>query len=122
MKAETGRKNILSKLGEAFLHSLSGLGSALQERAFQMEATVYVALLVLLIYLRLPAEATWRLILVNTLVLIIEIINTAIETIVDLVSPEYNKLAKTAKDLGSAAVFVSLLFACGTWVWTLLSF
>lgn len=121
MKEETCRKNILSKLGEAFVHSLSGLGSALQERAFQMEAALYVALLILMIYLRLPAGITWRLILVNTLVLITEIINTAIETIVDLVSPEYDKLAKTAKDLGSAAVFVSILFACATWLWTLIS-
>jgi diacylglycerol kinase (ATP) len=121
MKEEACRKNILSKLREAIINSVSGLGAVLKERAFQMEAAAYIALLLLLVYLRLPAELTWRLILVNTLVLITEIINTAIETIVDLVSPEYNKLAKTAKDLGSAAVFVSILFACATWAWTLIS-
>lgn len=49
------------------------------------------------------------------LVLIVEIVNTAIEAVVDLVSPEFNALAGRAKDLGSAAVFLSLAMFLGTW-------
>ena len=50
------------------------------------------------------------------LVLIIEILNTAIEATVDRVGQEYHELSGLAKDLGSMAVLVSLLFAAGVWI------
>lgn len=50
------------------------------------------------------------------LVLIVELLNSAIETIVDLTSPEFNVLAGRAKDIGSAAVFVSLMLVTTIWV------
>ena len=49
-------------------------------------------------------------------VLTVESINTAIEVVVDIVSPEYNLLAGKAKDIASAAVFLSLLTYVGTWI------
>ena len=51
----------------------------------------------------------------NTLVLIIELANTGLETIVDMISPDYDINAKKVKDIGSAAVFVSLILAAVLW-------
>lgn len=49
-------------------------------------------------------------------VLIVELLNSAIESVVDIASPEYHNLAKRAKDLGSAAVLVSLVLAGLLWL------
>jgi diacylglycerol kinase (ATP) len=54
------------------------------------------------------------------LVMATELLNTAIEAIVDLVSPDYNELAKHAKDLGSAAVAVVVTANCVLWFFFLL--
>ena len=53
------------------------------------------------------------------LVLIVELLNSAVETIVDRVSPEYDELAGRAKDMGSAAVLLSLIAATAVWVYVL---
>ena len=52
----------------------------------------------------------------TVLVLIVELLNTGIETAIDRVGPEWNALSMRAKDIGSAAVFLSLLLWGGTWV------
>jgi diacylglycerol kinase (ATP) len=49
------------------------------------------------------------------LVLIVELLNTAVETAIDRVGPEWHELSKRAKDMGSAAVLLSLLLCLGTW-------
>jgi diacylglycerol kinase (ATP) len=51
-----------------------------------------------------------------SLVLIVELLNSAIEAVVDRVSFEWHELSKRAKDIGSAAVFLSLLLCAGTWL------
>jgi diacylglycerol kinase (ATP) len=56
------------------------------------------------------------LIVVFVLVLIVELINSAIEAVVDRVSLERNPLSKNAKDFGSAAVLLSLMIAAATWL------
>lgn len=58
-----------------------------------------------------------RILLIASLlfVLVVELLNTAVETLVNMVSPEYHPLAKYAKDLGSAAVFVSLILGGLVW-------
>ena len=65
----------------------------------------------------LPLSYEWKgLLLFATLsVLVVELLNSAIETVVDLASPEFHDLAKRAKDLGSAAVMVSLILAGLLW-------
>ena len=50
------------------------------------------------------------------LVLIVEILNTAVESAIDRVGPEWHEMSKRAKDLGSAAVFLSLLLCAGVWL------
>jgi diacylglycerol kinase (ATP) len=55
------------------------------------------------------------------LVLITELLNSAIEAVVDLASPEFHKLAGQAKDMGSAAVFISLALTVILWILALIS-
>ena len=50
------------------------------------------------------------------LVLVVEILNTGIESAIDRVGPEWHELSKRAKDLGSAAVFISLMLCAGVWL------
>ena len=69
-----------------------------------------------------PASGAGRALMVASvvLVLIVELINSAIESAIDRISPERHPLAKRAKDLGSAAVFLSLVNACAVWLLVLL--
>ena len=66
----------------------------------------------------LPLDRVERIILIMTLmfVLVVELLNSAIEAIVDRVSLENHELSKRAKDLGSAAVFLSLVMTTLAWV------
>ena len=50
------------------------------------------------------------------LVMIVELLNTGIETAIDRIGAEWHELSKRAKDMGSAAVLLSLLLCAGTWV------
>lgn len=106
----------LARLVNATRWSLAGFRSALQhEEAFRQE----LALLVLLapIGLWLGDTGVERALLVGSLlvVLITELLNTAVESVVDRISPEAHALSKRAKDVGSAAVFLSLVCAAVTW-------
>lgn len=79
------------------------------------------------IALMLPISALEKLLLIGVLVfvLIVELLNSGLEAVVDRVSLEFNPLSKMAKDFGSAAVMLSLLLAAATWaviVWPLLQF
>ncbi len=78
---------------------------------------------VLALWLPLPALQRLLLVAVLVLVLIVELMNSAIEAVVDRISLEHHALSKNAKDLGSAAVMLSVLLAAGTWgvlLWPLL--
>ena len=110
------KKTGLARLWAAFFNSLNGLRFAIKnEEAFREEIVLYVLLLILLFFLPISMLFKTILFFVNTIVLLIELINSAIEAIVDMVSPEYNELAKHAKDLGSAAVLISLILATVLW-------
>ena len=110
------KKTGLARLWAAFFNSLNGLRFAVNnEQAFRQEIVLYVLLLILLFFLPISILFKTILLVVNTIVLLTELINSAIEAIVDMVSPEYNELAKYAKDLGSAAVLVSLTLAIVLW-------
>jgi diacylglycerol kinase (ATP) len=54
-------------------------------------------------------------------VLIVELLNSAVESVVDLVSPDYHILAKRAKDMGSAAVLLSIILAGALWLAAIVS-
>jgi diacylglycerol kinase (ATP) len=111
-KSKSGIKRIFS----ALLYSFDGLKSAWRsEHAFRQELMLFAAGTV--VALLLPVSAFQKLVLVAPLVLmlIVELINSAIEAVVDRVSLERHPLSKNAKDFGSAAVLLTGLLAALTW-------
>ncbi len=116
-KGKTGLRRVWNAIG----YSLSGLREALRlEDAFRQE--VLLAALLLPLALWLGRDGLQRALMIGAvlLVLIVELINSAIEATVDRVSLEHHTLAKRAKDIGSAAVLLALVNALLTW--TLLLF
>ena len=105
----------LSRIWHAFGYSLAGLRAGWGETAFRQEAVASVILLPAAFWLgRNWFEAA---LLAGTviLILIVELLNTGIETAIDRIGPEWHDLSKRAKDMGSAAVLLSLLLCAGTW-------
>jgi diacylglycerol kinase (ATP) len=101
----------------AFKDATSGLGHALKtERAVQQEV-VLIGIGAVAAYL-LTDIALERAVLIGVLgvVLVIELVNSAIEATVDRIGPELHPLSKQAKDLGSAAVLISLVTAAAVWL------
>ncbi len=94
----------------AFFYSLDGLIAAFKtEAAFRQE--LLLGLLVIPYVLFFPMSLVFKMVIFLSyiFVLVIELINSAIEAIVDLASPEHHELAKKAKDVGSAAVLIGIL-------------
>ena len=101
----TGIKRIINATG----YSIRGLTAAFKhESAFRQELALCVVLTPLAIYLGKTNVERSILIGCLLLVLIVEVLNSAIEAIVDRVGHEHHELSGRAKDLGSAAVFISL--------------
>jgi len=111
-KSKAGAKRLVS----AFLYSIEGLKVAWRtEHAFRQELMVIIPAIVIALLLPVSALKKLALIGVLVLVLIIELLNSAIEAVVDRVSFETHPLSKNAKDLGSAAVFLAMLLAGAAW-------
>jgi diacylglycerol kinase (ATP) len=113
LKGKRGLRRVLN----ALRYSADGLRAAWEgEDAFRQE--VLLAAVMIPAALVVPVELVERLLLIGSVVfvLIIEILNTAIESAIDRQGLEINPLAKQAKDLGSAAVMLSLLLTGATWV------
>jgi diacylglycerol kinase (ATP) len=111
-KGKTG----LRRIWNAFHYSVDGIAAAFRhEDAFRQEALV--ALVLIPIALLVPATGIGRALLIGSvlLVLIVELLNSAVEATVDRISLEEHRLAKRAKDLGSAAVLLSLLNLAVVW-------
>ncbi|MFA7278480.1 MAG: diacylglycerol kinase [Sterolibacterium sp.] len=111
-KGQTG----LRRVWNAFQYSLAGLRAAFKhEDAFRQEALLATLLIPVALFCPIPASHKALMIASVLLVLIIELLNSAIEAAVDRVSLDRHRLAKRAKDIGSAAVFVALLNVITTW-------
>lgn len=111
-KSKSGLKRIFS----AFFYSLDGLKSAWRhEHAFRQELVLFIIGSVVALLLTVSAFEKLVLIGVMVLVLIVELINSAIEAVVDRISLERHPLSKNAKDFGSAAVLLAVLLAAATW-------
>ena len=101
----------------ALRYSWAGLRSAVStERAFTQELIIAVIGVVTAVMLDLTSIERVFLIAVLFLVLIVELINSAIEASIDLQTSEVHPLAKRAKDFGSAAVFLSICLTVTTWI------
>jgi diacylglycerol kinase (ATP) len=107
----------LIRLYRAIIYSIQGLQVAwCNETAFRQELSVAVAAIIAAFWLDIDAVSRLLLIASLILVMIVEIIDSAIEAVVDYISKDLHPLAKQAKDLGSAAVFLTVLLAVFTWV------
>ena len=111
-KGKTG----LRRIWNAFGYSMHGLRAAYKhEDAFRQEIRLSIILIPLALWL--PATQIGKLMMIASilLVLIVELLNSAIEAAVDRISLENHNLAKRAKDIGSAAVFVSMMNVLLVW-------
>lgn len=106
----------LTRIIKAAGYSYKGLTAAWQnEAAFRQELLLTVAAIILAIWL--DVETIARILLIGSvlLIMIVELLNSAIEAIVDRVGTEYHELSGRAKDMGSAAVLLTMLLALFVW-------
>ena len=109
-------KQGLTRLINALGYSRDGLASAWKhEAAFREE--VLLAVVAIPLGLWLGQSGIEKALLVGSilLILIVELLNSAVEAVVDRVSGEHHELSKRAKDIGSAAVLITLLLAAAVW-------
>ncbi len=108
--------NEIERLVRAFGYSWAGLKVALKHPAFRIEALAAIVMIPLACVLT-PSGAERALLIGSImLVLIVELLNTGIEITIDRISADYHELSKRAKDIGSAAVLVSLANAGLVWL------
>ncbi len=106
----------LTRVIKAFGFSVKGFRATWKhEEAFRQEVILAVILLPLSFYVAVNATQLAILLLTLFIVLITEILNSAVEAVVDRVSDEHHKLAGRAKDMGSAAVLLSLTMTAVIW-------
>jgi len=110
----------LNRLWHAMGYSLAGLRAGWGETAFRQEALAALVLLPLSAWLGQNWVETALLGGSVVLVMIVELLNTGIETVVDRIGPQWHDLSKRAKDMGSAAVLLSLLLCMAIWAGALL--
>jgi len=116
MNKKPATKKGFIRIWNALFFSLNGLRHVIQETSFKQEIGIYIVLLFVLFFLPLSFVFKCLLFFANTMVLIVEIINSAIESVVDMASPDYHELAGKGKDLGSAAVFISMVLVIVLWL------
>lgn len=111
------RNTGMTRVWKATIYSVQGLKAAWQhESAFRQELLIGLLLLPISFWLANSWVEVAVLMGVCFLVLIVELLNSAIEAVVDRVGHEHHDLAGQAKDMGSAAVMLSLILAVGTWI------
>lgn len=112
-KGKTGLQRLWNALG----YSLQGMSSAIRhEEAFRQECLLAAVLITVAFFVPVGAVERAMMIASVLLVLIVELLNSAVEAAVDRISLENHALAKRAKDLGSAAVFMSLVNVAAVWL------
>ena len=111
-KGKTGIKRLIN----AFKYSVAGTLAAFKhEDAFRQEVILSAILIPLAIYLGQTATEQALMIASILLIIIVELLNSSVEATVDRISVKRHKLAKRAKDIGSAAVFFSLINVAVIW-------
>jgi len=111
-KGKTG----IQRIWNAIFYSIAGLKAAFRhEDAFRQET--WLGLILIPTSLFLPTNGTGHALMIASvlLVLIVELVNSAIEAAIDRISLEKHKLSKRAKDIGSAAVLIALINVVVTW-------
>ena len=113
------RKHGLAHLFAAACYSASGLRRLSRESAFRHEVLAFVVLLVAYLALGAGAAVILAFVILFCLLVAVESLNTAIEALVDRVSPEWSEAARDAKDLGSLAVMCLLVAHGALLIWVL---
>ena len=112
-KGKTG----LRRIWNALFYSFDGLKAAYRhEDAFRQEVWLAVVLIPLALFLPVSGIGKALMMASVLMVLIVELLNSAVEATVDRVSLEHHRLAKRAKDIGSAAVLFSLINVAVVWL------
>lgn len=110
-KGRTG----LTRVWYAAGHSLAGLRAGWSEPAFRQEVFAAIVLVPAAFWIARNWMEAALLAGSVLIVMIVELLNTAVEATLDRIGPEWNALAKQAKDMGSAAVLLSLLLCAAIW-------
>jgi diacylglycerol kinase (ATP) len=116
---DMGNKNekLMGHIKTAFIYTFAGLKAAWKnELAFRGEVVVVMIMSPLALWL--GRSAVERALLITSLLLILfaELVNSALEAVVDRIGPERHELSKRAKDMGSAAAFISMVMAALVWI------
>jgi diacylglycerol kinase (ATP) len=112
-KGKTGIKRVFN----AASYSLAGFQAAFKnEAAFRQIILINIILIPLSFFLDVNAAEQALMVIVCLLSIIVELFNSAIEAVVDRISLEKHELSKNAKDMGSAAQFISLVIIFITWL------
>lgn len=111
MQEPEEKKRGFAHLLAAGSYSAAGFRRAIQESAFRQEVLFFVAALALFFWIGATLAEFLGLVIIFLLMFGVEALNTAIEELVDRVSPEVSRTGKHAKDLGSFAVFCTLVAA-----------
>ena len=106
----------LNRLWHATGYSINGLRAGWGEAAFRMEATMAVVMVPLAFWLGRDWVEVALLAGSVVIVMVVELLNTAVEAAIDRIGPEWHDLSKRAKDMGSAAVLLASLLAGGIWL------
>jgi diacylglycerol kinase (ATP) len=110
----------VKRLWRATLNSWNGLvAAARSEQAFREELVVLAIGVPLAFWLTADAGKRFALIGVLIILLIVELLNTAIEKLADRVSRDHDLALKRVKDMGSSAILLSLILAGAVWLWML---
>jgi diacylglycerol kinase (ATP) len=116
MKSPFKGKTGIKRLANAFTYSVAGTLAAFKhEDAFRQEVILSAILIPLAIYLGQTVIEQALMIASILLIIIVELLNSSLEATVDRISIKRHKLSKRAKDIGSAAVFFSLVNAAVIW-------
>jgi diacylglycerol kinase (ATP) len=107
----------IKRIFKAFQYTFQGLAYALKhEAAFRQEMLICVPAMIGAWFVPVPLAERFILFVMPLMVLIVEIINSAIEAVVDRISTEHHELSGRAKDLGSAAVLLMFIGFIGAWL------
>ena len=106
----------VSRMWHAFGYSVAGLRSGWGETAFRQEALAAIVMVPLAFWVGQTWVETALLAGSVMLVMVVELLNTGIETAIDRIGPEWHDLSKRAKDMGSAAVLLSLVLCVAIWL------
>ena len=109
-------KTGITRIIHAFGYSMQGIRAAFKhEAAFRQEILLAIVLIPLAFFITQDAVKLALLISTPLLVLVVEILNSAIEAVVDRFGEEHHELSGRAKDMGSAAVAISLVILVVVW-------